>query len=59
MTKDYNITLDKIRAKAFSVFLHSIGAEFEGSECGEHIYFYIYGMKERLKPIVCAFLDNI
>ena len=59
MLKNYSITLDKIRAKAFSTFLHNLGIGFEGSECGEHIYFYIYGMKERLKPIVCAFLEQI
>ena len=58
MMKNYSITLDKIRAKAFSVFLHSIGVGFEGSECGEHIYFSIC-MKERLKPIVETFLDKI
>lgn len=58
MAKEYSITLDRVRAKAFSTFLHSIGVGFEGSECGEHIYFSIC-MKESLKPIVCAFLEQI
>ena len=59
MAKEYSIILDRIKAKAFSTFLHNLGIGFEGSECGEHIYFCIYGMKERLKPIVCAFLEQI
>lgn len=57
--RDYSITLDKLKAKAFSTFLHSLNVGFEGSECGEHIYFSIIGLKPTLKPLVETFLDKI
>lgn len=59
MKKTYSIILDRKRAEAFSVFLHSINVGFEGSECGEYIYFNIMGLKPTLKPVVETFLDKI
>lgn len=56
--KNYSIVLDRKKAKAFSVFLHSLGIGYVGSECGEHIYFNIY-IKESLKPMIETFLDKI
>lgn len=58
MMKNYSIVLTKPQAIQFREFLHNINAEFETSECGEHIYFSIY-MKEELKEITETFLELI
>ena len=58
MVKNYSIILTREQATPFREFLHNIGADFQGSECGEYIYFSIY-MKEELKNITETFLEKI
>lgn len=58
MKQNYSIVLNKPKAKLFRGFLRNIGAEFESSECGEHIYFNIY-MKQELKNITETFLEKL
>ena len=59
MNNNYSIILDRKRAKEFSVFLHSVNIGFEGSECGEHIFFTLFRVKPAIKPVVESFLEKI